>query len=66
MRILYYISEIIIKKGTYNRVSKKHLQKYINEFVYRFNLKGQSDMGKFSKLLSNANVRTKYDQLVKV
>ena len=56
----------ILKKsvsGMYNHVSKKHLQKYVDEFVYRFNLKKVSDQEKFRYLLSNSNVRTKYKEL---
>lgn len=56
----------ILKKsvsGMYNHVSKKHLQKYVDEFVYRFNLRKVSDQEKFRYLLSNSNVRTKYKNL---
>lgn len=56
----------ILKKsvsGMYNHVSKKHLQKYVDEFVYRFNLRKVSDQEKFRYLLSNSNVRTKYKHL---
>ncbi|MCT3690409.1 IS1595 family transposase [Elizabethkingia anophelis] len=49
--------------GMYNHVSKKHLQKYVDEFVYRFNLRKVSDQEKFRYLLSNSNVRTKYREL---
>ena len=49
--------------GMYNHVSKKHLQKYVDEFVYRFNLRKVSDQEKFRYLLSNSNVRTKYKEL---
>ncbi|MRN00326.1 IS1595 family transposase [Riemerella anatipestifer] len=49
--------------GTYNHVSKKHLQKYVDEFVYRFNLRRVSDQEKFRYLLLNSNVRTKYKEL---
>lgn len=52
--------------GMYNHVSKKHLQKYVDEFVYRFNLRKVSDQEKFRYLLKNSNVRTTYSQLVKV
>jgi transposase-like protein len=56
----------ILKKsvsGMYNHVSKKHLQKYVDEFVYRFNLRKVSDQEKFRYLLYNSNVRTKYKEL---
>ncbi|MCL8538928.1 IS1595 family transposase [Chryseobacterium gallinarum] len=49
--------------GMYNHVSRKHLQKYVDEFVYRFNLRKVSDQEKFRYLLSNSNVRTKYKKL---
>lgn len=51
--------------GMYNHVSKKHLQKYVDEFVYRFNLRKVSDQEKFRYLLSHSDVRTKYQELVK-
>lgn len=49
--------------GMYNHVSKKHLQKYVDEFVYRFNLRKVTDQEKFRYLLSNSNVRTTYKNL---
>lgn len=50
--------------GMYNHVSRKHLQKYVDEFVYRYNLRQYSEEEKFRYLLLNSNVRTKYKQLV--
>jgi len=50
--------------GMYNHVSKKHLQKYVDEFVYRFNLRKVSDQEKFRYLLLHSDVRTKYTELV--
>lgn len=50
--------------GMYNWVSKKHLQKYVDEFVYRYNLRQCSEQEKFRYLLQNSNVRTKYKELV--
>lgn len=50
--------------GMYNHVSKKHLQLYVDEFVYRFNLRKVSDQEKFRYLLQNSNVRTKYKELI--
>lgn len=49
--------------GMYNHVSKKHLQKYVDEFVYRFNLRKVTDQEKFRYLLSNSNIRTTYQEL---
>lgn len=56
----------ILKKsvsGMYNHVSRKHLQKYVDEFVYRFNLRKTPDNEKFKHLLVNSDVRTKYKDL---
>ena len=50
--------------GMYNHVSKKHLQLYVDEFVYRFNLRKVSDQEKFRYLLLHSDVRTKYQELV--
>lgn len=49
--------------GMYNHVSRKHLQKYVDEFVYRFNLRKTPDNEKFKHLLVNSDVRTKYKDL---
>lgn len=49
--------------GMYNHVSRKHLQKYVDEFVYRFNLRKTPDNEKFTHLLIHNNVRTKYKDL---
>ncbi len=51
--------------GMYNHVSKKHLQKYVDEFVYRFNLRKVKDQEKFRYLLEHSDVRTKYQDLIK-
>ena len=40
-------------KGTYSRVSKKHLQKYVDEFVFRFNTRNFTDSQRFDLLLRN-------------
>jgi transposase-like protein len=49
--------------GMYNHVSRKHLQKYVDEFVYRYNLRGTSDNDKFKHLLAHSDVRTRYKDL---
>lgn len=42
-----------IIKGTYIRVSKKHMQKYVDEFVFRFNTRNFTDSQRFDLLLRN-------------
>lgn len=44
--------------GTYCHVSDKHLQVYIDEFTYRFNLRGLTASDRFHWLLANSRVRT--------
>ncbi len=44
--------------GTYHGVQKKHLQRYLNEFCYRFNRRFWSDQGFDRLLLACANART--------
>ncbi|TPD71096.1 IS1595 family transposase [Flavobacterium microcysteis] len=52
--------------GIYNWWSKKHMQKYVDEFVYRYNMRKHPDSDKFNWLLANAGVsRTKYKDLIK-
>ena len=39
--------------GTYYKVSKKHMQKYVDEFVFRFNTRNYSDCERFDLYLQN-------------
>lgn len=39
--------------GTYYKVSKKHMQKYVDEFVFRFNTRNYSDCERFDLYLHN-------------
>jgi len=50
--------------GIYNWWSRKHMQKYVDEFVYRYNMRKHPDSDKFNWLLANAGVRTKYKDLI--
>ncbi|PAY47964.1 IS1595 family transposase [Ligilactobacillus salivarius] len=50
--------------GIYHFGSKKHLQLYLDEFVFRFNIREVSESYRFNYLLSNMTVRTTYKELV--
>jgi len=50
--------------GMYNHVSRKHLQLYLDEFVYRHNMRKLPTSDQFNWLVANSNVRTKYKDLV--
>lgn len=39
--------------GTYYHISKKHIQKYVDEFTFRFNTKGYTDYQRFDLYLHN-------------
>jgi transposase-like protein len=51
-------------RDMYNHVSRKHLQTYVDEFVYRFNTRKFIDSDRFNWLIVNSNVRTKYKDLI--
>lgn len=44
--------------GTYHHTSKKHLQSYVDEFVYRYNTRKLPPSDRFHWILANCNVRT--------
>lgn len=50
--------------GIYNWVSRKHLQFYANEFVFRFNNRKIKESERFSLFLCNINHRLKYKHLI--
>ncbi|MEO5775900.1 MAG: IS1595 family transposase [Flavobacterium sp.] len=51
-------------RDMYNNVSKKHLQLYVDEFVYRYNMRNNIESDKFNWLLFNSGIRTKYVTLI--
>jgi len=50
--------------GIYHFTSKKHLQNYIDEFVFRYNTRGGTEAARFNLLLSNTETRTTYRRLI--
>lgn len=50
--------------GIYYHWSKKHMQKYIDECVYRFNTRKLSDKERFELFLQNIECRLTYKELI--
>lgn len=50
--------------GIYHNVSPKHLQKYVDESVYRYNTKELNEAQRMNFLFCNTTVRTTYKKLV--
>lgn len=49
--------------GIYNWWSKKHMQKYVDEFVFRYNMRHTTSSEKFNQVLLNSNLKTTYENL---
>ena len=50
--------------GIYHFTSKKHLQYYVDEFVFRFNTRHGSENERFNLLLQNIENRITYKELI--
>lgn len=50
--------------GIYHYASKKHLQKYVDEFVFRYNTHTMNDCSRFYKAIEQMNGRLKYKDLI--
>jgi transposase-like protein len=50
--------------GIYHFTSKKHLQRYVDELVFRYNTRKISESGRFNLFLANTEIRTTYKGLI--
>lgn len=50
--------------GIYHFTSKKHLQRYVDEFAFRYNSRQTNEALRFNLLLSNMEHRLTYNQLI--
>lgn len=50
--------------GVYHFTSKKHLQLYVDEFVFRYNSRTNTEAVRFNLLLNNLENRITYNQLI--
>lgn len=50
--------------GIYHFTSKQHLQRYVDEFVFRYNTRKCTERGRFNLLLRNTEHRLTYKELI--
>jgi len=50
--------------GIYHYMSKKHLQRYCEEFSYRYNTRGITDAERFAEAIKRADGRLTYNRLI--
>lgn len=51
--------------GIYHKTSRKHLHRYMNEYVFRYNTRSMSEIDRFNLLLCNLEYRITYKTLIK-
>jgi transposase-like protein len=50
--------------GIYHSISAKHLQQYIDEFVFRYNTRNMTESYRFDSMLNHINIQLPYKQLI--
>jgi hypothetical protein len=50
--------------GIYHFTSRKHIQRYVDEFVFRYNTRQHTEMERFNLLLQNTEHRLTYKELI--
>ncbi len=50
--------------GIYHSVSEKHTQSYVDEFVFRYNTRKQTEDTRFDYMLNNINTHLSYNELI--
>lgn len=51
--------------GVYHQVSRKHLDKYVQEFVFKYNHRTLDMQGQMNQIISNMECRLKYKDLIR-
>ncbi len=51
--------------GIYHHIGDKHLEKYVNEFTFRFNTRKLTEGSRFDLMLSKSSGRLDYQTLIR-